>query len=108
MPFDPNASDLTIGVVGTGSMGRGIMQVSAQGGMRVVAYDEKPGAAQAARDYIARMLGGQVEKGRLPQSEADAALGRMGDTPVACGTSLPTGSASARRCGRPAGADNLY
>src|SRR4029077_5775929 len=38
---------------------------------------EKPGAAAAARDYIARMLGGQVEKGRLPQSEADAALGRI-------------------------------
>ena len=67
MPFDPNAADLTVGVVGTGSMGRGIMQVSAQGGMRVVAFDEKPGAAQAARDYIAKMLGGQVEKGRVPR-----------------------------------------
>ncbi len=77
MPFDPNASDLTIGVVGTGSMGRGIMQVAAQGGMRVVAYDEKPGAAQAAKDYIAKMLGGQVEKGRLPQGDADAALARI-------------------------------
>ena len=64
-------------MVGTGSMGRGIMQVSAQGGMRVVAYDEKPGAAQAARDYIAKMLAGQVEKGRIPQSDADAALGRI-------------------------------
>ena len=58
MPFDPKAADLTVGVVGTGSMGRGIMQVSAQGGMRVVAYDEKPGAAQAAKDYIAKMLDG--------------------------------------------------
>ena len=77
MPFDPNAPDMTIGVVGTGSMGRGIMQVAAQGGMRVVAYDEKPGAAQAAKDYIAKMLGGQVEKGRLPQSDADAALARI-------------------------------
>src|SRR5215468_8819362 len=77
MPFDPNAPDLTIGVVGTGSMGRGIMQVSAQGGMRVIAFDEKPGAAQAAKDYIARMLGGQVEKGRLQQTEADAALARI-------------------------------
>ncbi|MGQ7400964.1 3-hydroxyacyl-CoA dehydrogenase NAD-binding domain-containing protein, partial [Streptococcus suis] len=56
MPFDPNQADVTVGVVGTGSMGRGIMQVSAQGGMRVIAFDEKPGAAQAARDYIAKML----------------------------------------------------
>jgi len=77
MPFDPNAPDVLIGVVGTGSMGRGIMQVSAQGGMRVVAYDEKPGAAQAARDYIAKMLVSQVEKGRLPQGDADAALARI-------------------------------
>jgi 3-hydroxybutyryl-CoA dehydrogenase len=77
MPFDPNAADITVGVVGTGSMGRGIMQVSAQGGMRVVAFDEKPGAAQAARDYIAKMLGGQVEKGRMQKADADAALARI-------------------------------
>jgi 3-hydroxybutyryl-CoA dehydrogenase len=77
MPFDPHAADLAIGVVGTGSMGRGIMQVAAQGGMRVVAFDEKPGAAQAARDYIAKMLGSQVEKGRIPADEAQAALDRI-------------------------------
>jgi 3-hydroxybutyryl-CoA dehydrogenase len=62
MPFDPQASDMMVGVVGTGSMGRGIMQVSAQGGMRVIAYDEKPGAAQAAKDFIAQMLGRAAEK----------------------------------------------
>ena len=45
-------------MVGTGTMGRGIMQVSAQGGMRVIAFDEKPGAAQAAKDYIAKTLEG--------------------------------------------------
>jgi 3-hydroxybutyryl-CoA dehydrogenase len=77
MPFDPNAADIAVGVVGTGSMGRGIMQVSAQGGMQVIAFDEKPGAAQAARDYIAKMLGGLVEKGRLSKADADAALGRI-------------------------------
>src|SRR6185436_16694979 len=38
MPFDPNAANVTVGVVGTGSMGRGIMQVAAQGGLRVIAY----------------------------------------------------------------------
>jgi len=38
MPFDANAADVTVGVVGTGSMGRGIMQVAAQGGLRVIAY----------------------------------------------------------------------
>lgn len=77
MPFDPNKPGLAVGVVGTGSMGRGIMQVSAQGGMRVIAFDEKPGAAQAARDYIGKMLARTVEKGQIPQSEADAALARI-------------------------------
>lgn len=77
MPFDPHQADITVGVVGTGSMGRGIMQVSAQGGMHVIAYDEKPGAAQAARDYIARMLARTVEKGQMPAEAADAALKRI-------------------------------
>jgi 3-hydroxybutyryl-CoA dehydrogenase len=77
MPFDPNALDLTVAVVGTGTMGRGIMQVSAQGGMRVLAYDEKPGAAQAAKDTIAKTLAGLVEKGRLPEADAKAAVARI-------------------------------
>jgi 3-hydroxybutyryl-CoA dehydrogenase len=77
MPFDPNAPDLTVAVVGTGTMGRGIVQVSAQGGMRVIAYDEKPGAAQAAKDYIAKTLSGLVEKGRLPEADAKAAVDRI-------------------------------
>jgi len=42
MPLDPHREDLVIGVVGTGTMGRGIAQVAAQGGMRVIAYDENP------------------------------------------------------------------
>jgi len=77
MPFDANAPGLLVGVVGTGSMGRGIMQVAAQGGMRVIAYDEKPGAAEAAKAYIGKMLAGAVEKGRVPAEEAKAALDRI-------------------------------
>ncbi len=77
MNFDPNRPDMVIGVVGTGTMGRGIVQVSAQGGMRVIAFDEKPGGAQAAKDYIARMLASQVEKGRMPAAEMQAALDRI-------------------------------
>ena len=50
MPFDANARNLTIAVIGTGTMGRGIVQVAAQGGMKVIAYDEKHGAAMIAKD----------------------------------------------------------
>jgi 3-hydroxybutyryl-CoA dehydrogenase len=77
MPFDPTAKDITVAIIGTGTMGRGIMQVSAQGGLSVLAYDEKPGAAQAAKDYIAKMLEGLVEKGRLDAAAATAAVDRI-------------------------------
>ena len=77
MPLDVDRKDLTVAVIGTGTMGRGIMQVSAQGGMRVIAYDEKQGAAQAARDYIAGMMAKLAEKGTIPRSEADAATARI-------------------------------
>jgi len=77
MPLDPAKKDLTVAVIGTGTMGRGIMQVSAQGGMRVIAFDEKEGAAEAARDYIAGMVGKLADKGTIPKSDADAAIGRI-------------------------------
>ena len=77
MPFDPHGKSVTVAVIGTGTMGRGIMQVSAQGGMHVIAYDEKPGAAAAAKDYIAKMLAGLVEKGRLDAADAKAAVDRI-------------------------------
>mgnify|MGYP001343545080 CR=1 FL=1 len=41
MTLDASKPDLVVGVVGTGAMGRGIVQVAAQGGMRVVCFDEK-------------------------------------------------------------------
>ena len=77
MPFDPNASDITAAVIGTGTMGRGIMQVSAEGGLRVIAYDEKPGAAEAAKAYVAKMLDAQVAKGRMDVAKAKAAVDRI-------------------------------
>jgi 3-hydroxybutyryl-CoA dehydrogenase len=82
MTIDAKAKDLTVAVIGTGTMGRGIVQVSAQGGsplgpMHVIAYDEKPGAAQAAKDYIAKVLGGLVEKGRVTSDDAAATLARI-------------------------------
>jgi 3-hydroxybutyryl-CoA dehydrogenase len=77
MSFVAAKPDLVVGVVGTGAMGRGIVQVSAQGGMHVVAYDEKPGAAAAARTAIAKTLTGLAEKGRIEQQDADAAVARI-------------------------------
>ena len=77
MPIDPNAKNLTLAVVGTGTMGRGIVQVSAQGGMNVIAYDEKPGGAAAAKEFTQKMLDRQVEKGSLSPADAEAAVDRI-------------------------------
>ena len=77
MPFDPSKRDLTVAVIGTGTMGRGIVQVSAAGGMRVIAYDEKPGGAAAAKDFCARMLERNAEKGQMPAAEARLAADRI-------------------------------
>jgi 3-hydroxybutyryl-CoA dehydrogenase len=77
MPLDANRPDLTIGVIGTGAMGRGIVQVAAAGGMNVIMTDARPGAAQEAREFVSRMLARAAEKGTVSREEADAALERI-------------------------------
>lgn len=66
-----------VGVVGAGTMGQGIIQVAASGGMTVLAHDEKPGAAEAAKKKIAGFLDRAVEKGRMTAGEASAATDRI-------------------------------
>ena len=63
--LDPQRSDLVAGVVGTGTMGRGIAQVLAQCGARTLVYDAQPGAAAKARQSIGEALARMAEKGRL-------------------------------------------
>lgn len=75
--LDPQHKDLCAGIVGSGTMGRGIVQVLAQCGARTRVFDAKPGAAQAARESIAKALGGLVQKGRVAQDAADATLARI-------------------------------
>ena len=72
-----DAADYTVGVVGLGAMGQGIAQVSAQGGMRTILIDAKPGAAEAARETIAGRINRLVEKGRMAAEDAEAAIGLM-------------------------------
>jgi len=59
------ADKITIGVIGAGTMGRGIVQLFAQAGHPVRCYDAVPGAAAAAVDYVVDMLRRSVDKGRL-------------------------------------------
>ena len=77
MAIDATRTDLTVGVIGTGAMGRGIVQVAAAGGMNVLIMDARPGAAQEASDFVAKMIGRAAEKGTMTKEAADAAVGRI-------------------------------
>ena len=70
MQFDPKRSDFTLGIIGTGAMGRGIAQVATTGGMRVLMCDARAGAAAEAKAFVAKMLERAVEKGTMTQGRA--------------------------------------
>jgi 3-hydroxybutyryl-CoA dehydrogenase len=69
MALDVNRPDLTVGVVGTGAMGRGIAQVTAQGGMKAIMFDSAPGGGAKAKAAILDTLKGLVAKGRLTDAD---------------------------------------
>jgi 3-hydroxybutyryl-CoA dehydrogenase len=75
--LDLTRDDLTVGVVGTGTMGQGIAQVAAAGGLRVLLHDSREGAAEAAVAFIGKMLDRAEVKGRLPAGAAVAAQERL-------------------------------
>jgi 3-hydroxybutyryl-CoA dehydrogenase len=63
-----------IGVIGAGQMGAGIAQVSAQAGYRTLLADVSVDLAEKGKAGIAKLLARAVEKGKLAQADADAAL----------------------------------
>ena len=77
MPIDASHRDLTVGVIGTGAMGRGIAQVAAAGGMQVLMSDSRPGIAEEARGFIDKMLARAAEKGAMTKDEAVDAVNRI-------------------------------
>lgn len=66
-----------IGVVGGGLMGSGIAEVCARSGLDVIVAEVNEDAASAARTRIEKSLLRGVEKGKLSQGDADAALSRL-------------------------------
>ncbi len=67
----------TVGVLGAGTMGAGIVQVSAEAGLDVLVHDPFDGAVERARGRIEGFLRRKVEKDQLTAAEADAAGARI-------------------------------
>lgn len=66
-----------VGVVGAGQMGGGIAQVSAVAGLDVVVYDASAQQVEKCQATHRKLLARAVEKGKMDQSQADAALQRI-------------------------------
>ena len=66
-----------VGVVGLGTMGAGIAQVSVQSGFETVGREVTEELGEQGRATVERYLTRGVEKGRLSKEERDAALGRL-------------------------------
>jgi 3-hydroxyacyl-CoA dehydrogenase len=69
-----------VAVLGAGVMGSGIAQTLATAGCDTVCYDVAPEALERAREGVATGrygVGRAVERGKLSQADADAALARL-------------------------------
>jgi 3-hydroxybutyryl-CoA dehydrogenase len=66
-----------VGVVGAGTMGRGIAQVAALGGYDVVIHDALPGLAAAGAVALREALEKGAARGRWSEEEAEAAARRV-------------------------------
>ncbi len=70
----------TIGVVGAGQMGNGIVQVAAQTGFSVVMSDIADTFVQKGLGTISKNLGKMVEKGKMPPQKKEEIMGRIKGT----------------------------
>ncbi len=63
-----------IGVVGAGTMGRGIVQLFAQAGHKVSCFDAMDGTVAKAVDFVSGMIAKGVDKGRYSREASDAMI----------------------------------
>jgi len=66
-----------VGVVGLGAMGAGIAQLAIEAGLETVGREVSDELGERARERIEHFVTRKVEKGRMAQSERDAAVGRL-------------------------------
>ena len=66
-----------VGVVGVGTMGSGIVEVTARAGLPVVACEASPEALEAARGRVEASMNRALERGKIDESEHQSALSRI-------------------------------
>lgn len=69
-----------VGVVGAGTMGRGIAQIAALGGYETVLYDPLPGVAESSVEALRQALDKGAARGRWSEENAAAAAQRVQPT----------------------------
>lgn len=67
----------TVGIIGSGIMGAGLVEVAARSGRTVILRSRTQDGADAAIAKLAKGLDRQVDKGRLDLDERNAILGRV-------------------------------
>lgn len=66
-----------VGVVGVGTMGSGIVEVTARAGLTVVACEVSPEAMEAARGRVEASMNRALDRGKIDESEHQSALARV-------------------------------
>ena len=69
-----------VGVLGAGMMGAGIAYSTAAAGIDVVLLDRDMAAAEKGKAYSAKVMDGQIRKGRKTEAQKDAVLARITPT----------------------------
>ena len=66
-----------VGIVGAGTMGRGIALAFLNGGLDVVLFDVVPAALGNAQDLMRKSYDGQIKRGKIAAGEVDARMARL-------------------------------
>jgi len=70
----------TVGVIGVGTMGSGVVEVAARNGLQVVAREATPELVEAGRARVEKSMDRGVARGKLDEAARDAAAAAIGWT----------------------------
>lgn len=73
----PSRKISRFGIVGTGLMGAGLVEVAAKAGFETVAWGRSEESCEKARVRVAKSIGKAVERGKISPEERDAVVERV-------------------------------